>query len=426
MRLGERLVEDGRLHEAQLTAALAHQSRDGGRIGTILVESDVIDLDTLTVYLGLALGIPVATGTMLERAKPSAVRLLSPAQAARYRCIPLLIQDHQLLVATENPGDLDALDAIGELSGYRAIPRVAPEIRILYYIEKYYGVPRPARFLRLGDRPRGDRPIADNLPASPLPGLPPVAKERGPVMPPLHLRRARTPIPTGADDPESLELETDDLIVSLESDDESRAEPPSPVAVNKAGDTETMSVHEVPTDPGLGEYPPMNADDALAAIARAEDRSEVANALMSFVSSLLDLSVLFIVRDNMAFGWRVAGSPTGRSHVDHIVFPLEVPSCLQAAHSDERGYVTGPLTASPLHSHMFRILGVREPSDAIAVCISLGKRTVNILYGHRLSGTLAADESMAIRDVCEAVASAYARLIAVKKRPTTPPVTPIG
>ena len=38
MKLGEMLVRDGRLTEAQLEAALKYQARDGGRIGTVLFE----------------------------------------------------------------------------------------------------------------------------------------------------------------------------------------------------------------------------------------------------------------------------------------------------------------------------------------------------------------------------------------------------
>src|ERR1043165_9248212 len=67
MRLGEMLVRDGRLTEAQLASALGFQARDGGRLGTVLFEHGMVDLEALTVYLGLELGIPIATGAMLDR-----------------------------------------------------------------------------------------------------------------------------------------------------------------------------------------------------------------------------------------------------------------------------------------------------------------------------------------------------------------------
>jgi len=45
MKLGEMLVRDGRITEAHLAAALAAQARDGGRLGTVLVEHGFVDLE---------------------------------------------------------------------------------------------------------------------------------------------------------------------------------------------------------------------------------------------------------------------------------------------------------------------------------------------------------------------------------------------
>src|SRR5512145_464458 len=118
MKLGEMLLRDGRLTEPQLEAALRYQARDGGRFGTVLFEHGIVDLEALTVYLGLELGIPIATGAMLERAKRSAVRLLTPEQAFRHKCVPLIVQDRQLIAAVEDPHALDNLDALTRLTGY--------------------------------------------------------------------------------------------------------------------------------------------------------------------------------------------------------------------------------------------------------------------------------------------------------------------
>src|SRR3982750_3065972 len=128
MKLGEMLVRDGRLTEPQLEAALKHQARDGGRIGTVLFEHGFIDLEALTVYLGLELGIPIATGAMLERAKRAAVRLLQPQQAFKHKVVPLVLQDRQLIAAIEDPHDFGAIEAVSALTGYRVLPRIAPEV----------------------------------------------------------------------------------------------------------------------------------------------------------------------------------------------------------------------------------------------------------------------------------------------------------
>ncbi|MFH0903071.1 MAG: hypothetical protein V2A73_20775, partial [Pseudomonadota bacterium] len=150
MKLGALLLRDGRVTRAQLDTVIAHQSRFGGRLGTVLIELRLIDPDTLTVYLGLELGIPIASRAALERAKRAAVRLLNTEIAERFLCLPLIVQDRELIVAMRDPHDLLALDELSAFTGHRVIPRVAPEAVLYYYLERYYGIPRPERFLALG------------------------------------------------------------------------------------------------------------------------------------------------------------------------------------------------------------------------------------------------------------------------------------
>ena len=130
MKLGQMLVRDGRLTQSQLDDVLRSQALGGGRLGTVLFEQGLIDLDALTVYLGLELGIPIASGAMLERAKRAAVRLLTADQAWKYKCVPLIVQDRHLIVALEDPLDLGTLEALTAITGYRVLPRVAAEVRI--------------------------------------------------------------------------------------------------------------------------------------------------------------------------------------------------------------------------------------------------------------------------------------------------------
>src|SRR5262249_55135396 len=96
--------------------------------------------------------------------------------------------------AIEDPHDFANLDALAQITGYRVLPRVAPELRIYYYIERYYGVPRPPRFTKFADAPRATEDVLDTgLPAPPLPGLPPGAAP--PAGPPRGRPPRRAPRP---------------------------------------------------------------------------------------------------------------------------------------------------------------------------------------------------------------------------------------
>jgi hypothetical protein len=419
MRLGEMLVRDGRLTEAQLSDALTAQSRDGGRIGTILVEHGLVDLEALTVYLGLELGIPIATGAMLERAKRAAVRLLQPTQAFKHKCVPLVVQDRQLIAAIEDPHDFATLEALTQLTGYRVLPRVAPEVRIYYYIERYYGVARPARFMKFGDTPRGSDHVSDpGLPAPPLPGLPPVPA--APVAAPgprPQLRSIKSAAPrVAADafgstsfDESALELEAEDLIETLDADDAAPAEAASLVRPSRT--TTPPPVFQVPDTARPGA---ISAEAALTELATLTDRNRIVEVLLGHAALIFDVAVLFAVRDNMAFGWKAFGEVSGRTFVEHLLIPLEHPSVVQAATVAETGLAHGPVTPSTVNTYLYKVLGCAEPRHATAGVVTIGKRVVNVLYGH--GRELGPQQIEDLRHVCQMAAEAYARLIAVQKK----------
>jgi hypothetical protein len=404
------LVRDGRLTEAQLAAALGYQARDGARLGTVLVEHDMVDLEALTVYLGLELGIPIATGAMLERAKRAAVRLLQPSQAFKHKCVPLVVQDRQLIAAIEDPHDFATLESLASITGYRVLPRVAPELRIYYYIERYYGVARPARFLRFGDSPRGAEGTIDtDLPAPPLPGLPPVPA--APIAAPGPRPRLRSTMLTKQfDDSEALELEAEDLIDTLDADDAAPAEaapsaaPLQPSAPITAQRPTTTAVPMAP----------ITADVALRELAKATDRNRIVDVLLGYATATFDAAVVFTVRDNFAFGWKAIGDLPGHHHVEHLLIPLGAPSVVQAAVAAETGVFHGPLAPSTVNSYLYKVLHCAEPPIVTAGAITIGKRVVNVLYGH--SPSLSPLQLEIFQQICQMAAQAYARLIAVSKQ----------
>ncbi len=409
MRLGEMLVRDGRLTEVQLKQALAAQAHDGGRLGTVLVEHGMVDLEALTVYLGLELGIPIATGAMLERAKRAAVRLLQPAHAFKFKCVPLVLQDRQLIAAVEDPHDFASLDALAQLTGYRVLPRVAPEVRIYYYIERYYGVARPARFTRFGDSPRGNESAIDaGLPAPPLPGLPPVPAAL--VAAPGPKPRLRSSRVVAFDDSESLELDAEDLLETLDADDAAPAEAAKAVRPHRP----SQPPHEAP-EIARERPPPIDPPTAIAELASLTERNKIVEVLLGYASGVFEAAVLFSVRDQMAFGWKALGDLPGIANVEHILIPFDAPSILQAAIASDTGVAHGSVTPSTVTTYLYKVLECAEPRFAAAGVIVIGKRVVNVLYGHG-PDEMTTEQLEELRQICQVAAEAYARLIAVRKK----------
>ena len=432
------LVRDGRISAQDLERALINQQRDGGRLGSILVELGAIDAESLTVYLGLELGIPIATGATMERCKRSAVRLLTPEQASRLRCIPIMIQGQTLIVAIDDPHDMWTLDEIASITGYRVLPRVAPEVRIFYYLERFYGVARPPRWARLGDTPRGSKQIGSEqmpLPAPPLPGLPPRSSD--PIRPP-------TPAPQlfiADDDPddedeqsdvrpppkadpspkrpleqvneayEAIEIDVADLIEVLDEDEAEIAEaaPPS---------TTEVVIERPRPEITATQVAPICFDDALAAMSAGEQRQALADAMLGYAASIFEVATLFMVRDKMAFGWKGFGPTVDPGRIEALLIPLNVPSMFQVAlHSDH--LFRGRAFPATLHSYLFKVLQCPPPPCSVVIEVAIGARPVNLLYGHKPSGeTITDDEMQSLAKIAAAAADGYVRLITVRKQQT--------
>ena len=67
-----------------------------------------------------------------------------------------------------------------------------------------------------------------------------------------------------------------------------------------------------------------------------------------------------------------------------------------------------------MNTYLYKVLGIAEPKFATAGVITIGKRVVNVLYGH--GSELSPDSLDELRQVCAVAAEAYARLIAVRKK----------
>jgi hypothetical protein len=313
-----------------------------------------------------------------------------------------------------------ALDQLQQLTGYRVIPRVAPEIRIYYYLERFYGLPQPARFSHLGDAVRGSTKDTKNasLPAPPLPGLPPrveaptAAPTPAPALtnePPARPERSERIQTSDPEEQEALELDAADLVEELEADDAELAPAAEKVEPAAQGDVASARTSEPAS------YSPISAEEAVEKIETTQQRSEVADAILSHASSLFDVATLLLVRDNMAFGWKGFGPHLTPDRIETMLLPLEVPSMFQVAVHNNHLYRARAFP-NTLHNHWFKVLGTPVPNYSIVLICAIGNRAVNLFYGHRANGADIEDEELeAMQGVLASAAKAYVRLISASK-----------
>jgi hypothetical protein len=152
VRLGEMLVRDRLITVEQLETSLRAQVIYGGRLGTNLVELGFVELDELTSALAAQTGVPAAVQQHFEGVDRQTLGLVSAELAGQHQAIPVglsRLAGRQLVIAFVDPLGGDGVQAIARATGTRVTPCVAPELRILFYLEQLYGIPRKSRFRRV-------------------------------------------------------------------------------------------------------------------------------------------------------------------------------------------------------------------------------------------------------------------------------------
>lgn len=136
-KLGEMLIEAGLIDSVQLQSALAHQGRWGMRIGSALIELKFISERDLASFLEKQLKTQCIT-IMTRELSSDVINALDAELAKKYGIFPLEVKDKELVVATANPLDLQALDELGFSIGMRINAKLALESEINRAIRFYY------------------------------------------------------------------------------------------------------------------------------------------------------------------------------------------------------------------------------------------------------------------------------------------------
>ncbi len=111
IRLGELLLRQQVITEAQLNDGLAQQKKSGRKLGRVLVESGFVSEDGLSKALARQLDIPFIQLKFFDL-KPEVTRLLPEAQARRFRALVLEQSANKVRVGMADPTDLFAYDEL--------------------------------------------------------------------------------------------------------------------------------------------------------------------------------------------------------------------------------------------------------------------------------------------------------------------------
>ncbi len=145
--LGQILMQQGRLDQYQLLSALAHQQRWGGRIGEAIAALGFVPETEVLATVARQLGVPfVRVGDQLVA--PAVLRRVPEKLVRARKVFPLAILSGSrrgpLVVATNDPQNLYALDEVAFASGLSVKAALAGAADVERAIERHYGNGRPS------------------------------------------------------------------------------------------------------------------------------------------------------------------------------------------------------------------------------------------------------------------------------------------
>jgi hypothetical protein len=359
MKLGTLLLRNAAIGLSQLEAALRNQVLYGGRLGTNLVELGYIDLELLSAYLAELSGFPIATPVLLDQAEPTLLEKLGADDAHRLRAIPLgYLGEGTVGVGFVEPTDADTVAQVAARLGAHITPYVVPELRALYYLEKLFGLPRRARYVRAGRVTSGGDPSGERRRTQPAMGM---------VMPPAltlepRRRRGSSQLPVLGAVPFALELAA-----------------------------------------------------ACDRIDAATNRDQIADTFIGYAQGRFDALVVFLIRDGNALGWRswVAPPAALTRPIEELSLPLGGASSLQSAHDAGQPFVgTPPSAARPVEKQLWTALATQpEPFAVLVVPVLVKQRAVNLVYAHLATSAPPAALVAEVAELASRAQASYLRLI---------------
>jgi general secretion pathway protein E len=149
-RLGEILIERGKLDAAGLERALRLQQESGDKLGVLLVSLGVVAQRDVSEALAMQLGLP-----LIEAAGYPEMPILEERVSARFlrdaRALPLTEDEYELALAMADPTDTYTMNAFEMVTGRKVRPLVAIPSELDAALERLYGAGKSALGQILGD-----------------------------------------------------------------------------------------------------------------------------------------------------------------------------------------------------------------------------------------------------------------------------------
>ncbi len=137
--LGQILVEAGLISEEQLNRVIELQHQSSDRLEQILLQQRLVTPQQLAFFTSLQLGIPFVN-LRKEGIRPQALKLIPESIARKYGIIPIDTTDNTVVIAMEDPRDIEAIEDLAAVTMKRIEPVISTAQDIQEMIDLNYRV----------------------------------------------------------------------------------------------------------------------------------------------------------------------------------------------------------------------------------------------------------------------------------------------
>ncbi|MDD2364608.1 MAG: hypothetical protein PHN84_00445 [Desulfuromonadaceae bacterium] len=333
IKLGEMLLKEKLISPEQLDEALKCLSIFGIKLGSSLIELGYITDEQLCKFLSHKLGVPNVSHKILTTIPPEVLALVPAELAGRYRVIPIRTEGKKLALAMADPTDFKAIEEVAFVTGCVILPHIVPDVRITSALSKYYQIRGDIRYLRI------EGEIANKRKSAPVQNA--VKKAE------------KIAIPMVAENGDLLNIE-----IPLEF--EGFASIPG---------------HEEDFDQVVDGVERYTVDRLSIEFASAKNRDQIATVFIKYLGQEFRMGALFIIRNNMAVGWRGVASEKRIEDLENLTILLSKPSVMRDI-LETRHFSMGTLIQTPENVQLLKILGVTTITPLLVLPIIMLNKVV--------------------------------------------------
>jgi MshEN domain len=388
LKLGEAMVKEGLITNDTLARALERQIIFGGRLGTNLIEMGAISEENLARFLGRVLGVPYAGPAQFEEVPQDALEAVKAELVEKYIIFPLKKERSRLHLAMKDPNDIAMVDELRFVLGTEIKGYIASEIRILYALEKYYGIKRDLRYVSIleeeetWDAKSAPHDIVD-LPKEPVNAAQTNTAQEATAPAPEYVKPVPEPPAPGRVEPAvtgpvepSPEPVKSEVQAPAPSAASAHPEPPAPIAAPAASAWTAVSVPA----------PVKSPQSPFEILASPLDRESIAEAVVMAAVEKLSRVALFRVKEGVLSGWRCALSGA-EADISRLAIKIDLP-CIFKEVVEEKSLYKGPVVPLPKNDMLMDALGGNRPLEAVACPLVIKDKVVAVLYGDNGPGSM--------------------------------------